>query len=331
MVGCCAPQDVTDPMAELIASIDVGTNTAHLLLAHARPDGSIVPIRTHTRYVRLGQGVDASGKAHGDALVRLRETLMEFARTARDAGAKEILAVGTSASRDIQDREGLISFVREHAGVEYQIISGEEEALLTSVGAVACLGLADNVETVVVDIGGGSTELTYTRHRDGSTELEAITSLNIGSVRLTERCFDSLPPAGQTVDRAESLVRAALASAVRPDRGTWVMVGAAGTIHALALLVHGETSKVPDGRGTMRLDKDTVHRWRDRLLSLNYEQTLSLNPAVLKGRADVIAAGVLILDQIFDYLGADACTVSPWGLRHGIAIRYARRRAGMDS
>ena len=318
-------------MDELIATIDVGTNTAHLLLAYVRPHGRIAPIRTDTRYVRLGQGVDVSGRAHTDALARLRETLVEFAATARGAGASSILAVGTSASRDIVDREGLVAFVREHAGIDYEIISGEEEALLTSLGAVSCLGLDSEVDTVVVDIGGGSTELTYTRRRDGSTSLEAMTSLDIGSVRLTERCFEALPPSSESVDRAEALVHDALESAERPAGRKWVMIGAAGTIRALALLAAGEAAEGSGGRESTRLDRKVVRRWRDRLLALDYEQTLALNPTVLKGRADVMGAGVLILDRVIDYLDADACTVSPWGLRHGLALRYARRRAGMDS
>jgi exopolyphosphatase/guanosine-5'-triphosphate,3'-diphosphate pyrophosphatase len=318
-------------MAELIATIDVGTNTAHLLMAYVLPDGTISPIRTVTRYVRLGQGVDASGEVHGDAVTRLRETLVEFADAATEAGAEAIIAVGTSASRDVRDRDGLVSFVRRHAGIDYQIISGEEEALLTSLGAVSGLGMEPGLSTVVVDIGGGSTELTYARHDVGSAALEAITSLNIGSVRLTERCFEMLPPSSESVDRAERFVIEALDSADRPVGREWVMVGAAGTIRALALLVDGEAAGEDRGREATRLDRSTIREWRDRLLCLDHRQTLALNPDVLTGRADVIAAGVLILDLVFDYLGARECTVSPWGLRHGIAIRHARRRAGMDS
>ncbi len=318
-------------MAELIASIDVGTNTAHLLLSYVLPNGTIDPIRTETRYVRLGQGVDASGVADADALSRLRATLVEFAGMARDAGASEILAMGTSASRDILDREGLVALVREHAGIDYEIISGEEEALLTSLGAVGYLDPDPAINTVVVDIGGGSTELTYARRSGGSMVLEACTSLDIGSVRLTERCFDRLPPAPADVAAAEVIIQSALGVANVPSDGKWRMVGAAGTIQALSLIVLGEAPERSVDGGSVRLDRQTVCEWRDRLLLLDYEQTLALNRTALAGRADVIAAGVLILDLVMDYLGESECIVSPWGLRHGIAIRYARRRAGADS
>ncbi len=97
------------------------------------------------------------------------------------------------------------------------------------------------------------------------------------------------------------------------------------------MLVAGEFDCESSRDGSTRLNRSTVREWRDRLLELTYDETLALNPAVLKGRADVIAAGVLVLDLIMDYLTEEQCIVSPWGLRHGIAIRYARQRAGVDS
>lgn len=310
----------------MIATIDVGTNTAHLLLAYALPDGSIAPIRSETRYVRLGQGVDASGEIHPDALERLSTTLIHFGELARAAGADPIRTVGTSASRDVSDRSGLVEFVRVHAGLDYEIIPGEEEALLTSLGAVTRLDLDPQSNTVVVDIGGGSTELTYTRRDNGTLSIEALTSLNVGSVRLTERCFERLPPTPAEITQAERLTRESLGGARRPADGRWTMIGAAGTIRALALLAAGSGSD----RGAAILSGGMIRDWRERLLTLDFEETLALNPDVLGGRADVIAAGVLILDIVMDYLDADRCLVSPWGLRHGMAIRCSRRLAGLE-
>ncbi|NNE34301.1 MAG: exopolyphosphatase [Rhodothermales bacterium] len=318
-------------MSQLIGTIDVGTNTAHLLISTTTPDGGIMPRRTETRYVRLGQGVDASGEIQPAALERLRTALSEFGAIAAGEGVEHLFTAGTSASRDSADPDGLIEFVREHTGIEYEIISGEEEALLTSLGAVSCLDLADDVKAVVVDIGGGSTELTYTQRTGGTMTLAALSSLNVGSVRLTERCFEQLPPLESQVAEAESTVRRALEAASRPAGGSWMMVGAAGTIRALALIADGKAPAARPGGKPRYLARREVASWRRRLLSLNFDETLALNPTVLAGRADVIAAGVLVLDVVFDYLGADRCIVSPWGLRHGLAIRYARRLAGLES
>ncbi len=318
-------------MSELVATIDVGTNTAHLLLAYLTPDGGIIPIGTETRYVRLGQGVDASGAVHPDALERLKATLVEFGEMARTAGAARVEAVGTSASRDIRDRTGFLAFVRDHAGFEYRIITGREEALLTSLGAVACLDLPPDRRTVVVDVGGGSTELTYARWSHDTIQLEAVTSLDVGSVRLTERCFEQLPPTDAQVDHAADLVREALAGADRPAEGSWTMIGAAGTARALAALAAARSPKADDGDAIPVLSRADIREWRRTLLSLTYEETLELDPVVLKGRADVIGAGVLVLDLVVDYLGVGECIVSPWGLRHGLAIRLARRAVGRDT
>ncbi|NNE47893.1 MAG: exopolyphosphatase [Rhodothermales bacterium] len=316
-------------MSQIFGTIDVGTNTAHLLLFSATLSGGIVPLRTETRYVRLGQGVDASGEVHPDALERLRVALSDFGAIAAGAGVERLVTVGTSASRDSADPESLVNFVREHTGIDYEIISGEDEALLTSIGAVSCLDLPNDIRTVVVDIGGGSTELTYTHRSDGVMTLDALSSLNVGSVRLTERCFGQLPPTASQVAEAESTVRTALEAASKPVDGEWMMVGAAGTIRALALIVEeAAPGSRPNGQPS-NLSRSLVGEWRRNLLTRTFDETLALNPAVLAGRADVIAAGVLVLDVVFDYLGADQCIVSPWGLRHGLAIKVARQLAGL--
>jgi exopolyphosphatase/guanosine-5'-triphosphate,3'-diphosphate pyrophosphatase len=332
MVGSVVRQDEgVGSVSQLLGTIDVGTNTAHLLLFSTTPSGGIVPLRTETRYVRLGQGVDALGEIHPDALERLRVALSEFGAIAGSAGVERLVTVGTSASRDSTDPDRLVDFVREHTGIEYEIISGEDEALLTSTGAVSCLDLPNDIRTVVVDIGGGSTELTYTHRSDGVMMLDTLSSLNVGSVRLTERCFGQLPPTASQVAEAESTVRTALEAGSNPADGEWMMVGAAGTIRALALIAEEVSpgSRL-DGRPP-NLSRRLVGEWRQKLLTLTFEETFALNPAVLAGRADVIAAGVLVLDVVFDHLGADQCVVSPWGLRHGLAIKVARQLAGIES
>ncbi|MBT8400334.1 MAG: exopolyphosphatase, partial [Rhodothermia bacterium] len=285
--------------------------------------GDAMPMHSETRFVRLGQGIDASGTLHPDALDRLRQTLSEFAAISRKAGASNVMVAGTSASRDAEDPDELIRFVKHETGLDYTIVSGEEEALLTSIGALSCIDRPYDT-AVIVDIGGGSTELTYV---DGGKDLtiRRAVSLDIGSVRITERCFTKLPPEPEDVEKAIGTVNQTVGMVAPPaiERGDLVFVGAAGTIRALALIDRGVTSWAEFDNAEVVIDRSTCSAWCDRLLGMDYEATLALNPIVMRGRADVFAAGVLILNQIFDLLDEEECVVSPRGLRHGLAIRYA--------
>lgn len=312
-----------EEMAEVIATIDVGTNTAHLLLSAVSDEGGVVPMHSETRFVRLGQGIDASGAVHPDALERLRRTLKEFAEIARKAGATKVMVAGTSASRDARDPDELVQFVKRETGLDYTIVSGEEEALLTSAGALSSIDRSFHT-AVIVDIGGGSTELTYVEGEKEISIRNAI-SLNIGSVRITERCFTKLPPDDADVEKALGIVNQALrtVAGAGSDDGRLLFVGAAGTIRALAMIEHGVTSWDQFNDAEVIIDRATCRSWCDRLLAMDYEAILALNPVVMQGRADVFAAGVLILNEIFDHLDEEECVVSPRGLRHGLAIRYA--------
>lgn len=308
-------------MAEIIATIDVGTNTAHLLLSAVTEDGDALPMHSETRFVRLGQGIDASGVIHSDALERLRQTLTEFSDIAREAGASNVIVAGTSASRDASDPDELVRFVKRETGLDYTIVSGEEEALLTSMGALSCVERSTG-SAVIVDIGGGSTELTYV-DRAAQLSIPHSVSLDVGSVRITERCFSKLPPGADEVTKAIEVVNQALNTVPVVDSDDDVLfVGAAGTIRALAMIESGVTAWAQLG-GEVVVNRSICRRWCDRLLGMNYEATLALSPVVMRGRADVFAAGVLILNQVFDYLDKEQCVVSPRGLRHGLALRYA--------
>lgn len=315
-------------LAELIATIDVGTNTAHLLVARITESGDVLPVHNETRYVRLGQGVDSSGDVHPAALARLKQTLGTFRDIAEGTGATRIMVVGTSASRDVRNRQALVDFVKNETGLEYRIISGDEEAQLTTAGALSAV--TNPIDPcVIVDIGGGSTEITLARHKGEGVTIDHTFTADIGSVRLTERYLQRLPPGDEDVAAARNLIDSSLSQVMflteRFDR----FVGAAGTIRALLLLVAGVTewSELPTGEQSV--SRDQCHAWYQRLKGLDYEQTLRLNERVMTGRADVFLAGVIILDAVFDHLQADTCVVSPFGLRHGLALRYASlKKAG---
>ncbi len=292
-----------------IATIDVGTNAALLLVAEQTPDGRLHPLFEMARYIRLGEGVDAHRRINGAAMERLRTTLLAYRAQARAWHAGDPLVAGTSASRDAENRDELVAFVRRETGLRYRILSGEEEARLSFLGAASAF---DDLEgpCIVIDIGGGSTEVILgTPGHPPSYRC----SLDVGAVRLTERFMRPLPAAPEALAAAEAFARHQIATLpVAP----YPLIGAAGTTTALALLHHGTP--------TRPLAAADVRAWRARLLPLTPDDVLALNPAVLGGRADVFPAGVLLLDLLMQHLGAPACRISPWDLRHGMALHFFR-------
>lgn len=301
-----------------IAAIDVGTNTAKLLVA-VLEDGRLRPLVEEARYVRLGEGMGRNGRVGTPALKRLERALTAFKCTAASAGVGAVVACGTSASRDAENRDELIRFVREATGMDYEILSGEEEAAWSFAGALSAfdeeIGLC-----VMLDIGGGSTEVVV-----GETgpppRIAYRRSLQLGTVRLSERFFSAQPPARSEVQKArEEVVRCLQKVEVSPEREL-PLIGSSGTLKVLARL-HAPGNDLP-----LTLSRADVHRWRERLLALSYDEVLALNPSLMQGRADVFPAGVLILDLFMERFGFARCRVSPRGLRHGLALRYAAKTA----
>lgn len=296
-----------------VATVDIGTNTALLLVADVER-GRMVPVYEEDRYVRLGQDVDAERRLAPEAVERVLNAIQAYKQKADALGATDFVIGATSASRDARNRDGLAARVRDELGLDYTVISGEEEALWSFRGA--CSAFPDLAAACVLDVGGGSTEIV-TGRTDGEPES---VSVDVGSVRLTERCFPSLPPPAEAVAAAERTVAAAFdglgVDAALP------LLGASGTTSALGRLA---TPSAPDAS----LTAGTVRAWRDRLLGLSADEVLALDPAVLSGRADVFAAGVLILAAFMERFGFAALRPSPRGLRHGLALRWMRDRGAL--
>lgn len=294
-----------------IATIDVGTNTAQFLVGDVH-DGRLDSVYEETRYVRLGQGVDANRRLAPEAVERVLAALADYKKTADEYGAATVVIGATSASRDAKNLNELRARVRA-LGMDYEVISGDEEALWTF--RAACSAYPDLDEVCVLDIGGGSTEVVTGRADAGEPER---VSVDVGSVRLTERCFPTLPPS----DYAESLAADVVAEAFEGlmADGSLPLLGSSGTVRVLGELVHPDAPNDP-------IDAATVHAWRERLCGLSADEVLSLNPDLLAGRADVYAAGVLILDAFMQRFGFDAIRPSPRGLRHGLALRWMERAA----
>ena len=311
-----------------IAAIDVGTNTAQLLVADVN-DGTIARrVHTDERFVRLGEGVDASGRISGAAIDRLIDALQDQQERADVHGADAITVGATSASREAANQQAVIDAVRRGTGLSYEILSGEEEATWTFVAA--CDEHPKRTgPTAVIDIGGGSTELIAGRGGTvGSGAIQHRCSLNIGCVRLTERFFDRQPPSREATRRAIDCIDAALEKAALPVVPHTMLLGTSGTTEALALVEAGPSSTIAALDNSARvLPADAVRRWRDVVLSGSHGEVLALHPDAMQGRADVFPIGVLILDRFLQATGLDACHVSAHQLRYGLILRWLHQRA----
>jgi exopolyphosphatase/guanosine-5'-triphosphate,3'-diphosphate pyrophosphatase len=284
-----------------VAAIDCGTNSLRLLVADVDPEaGTLVDVDRRTEIVRLGEGVDATGRLADDALERTFAVARFYAAIAAEAGVRAVRIVATSATRDAADRSRFTDGMHEILGVAPEVVSGDDEAALAFAGAVRALpDRRDHGPVLVVDVGGGSTEVVLGEDpRDGGRVLAA-RSVDVGSVRLTERHLHTDPPTPAEVERARAEVDEALdavAETVPIDTAT-LLVGVSGTVttvtaHALGLptydsgAVEGATLPVATVRAACA---DLVGRTRAQRAELPYLET---------GRVDVIGAGALIWGQV---------------------------------
>ena len=313
-----------------IAAIDIGTNTAQLLVAERTATG-LRRLHAAERFVRLGEGVDASGNIGTAAQERLLDALRDHRRVARTHNVDRLVAAGTSALRDAANQDAVRAAVQAELGLSIEILSGAKEAMWSF--AAACAAVDDPTGPyLVVDIGGGSTELIVgadpDRHRPSYPDaIRDHASLDVGCVRLTERCFASQPPSAAAVETAEQIIDEALAAHTVEVGDAPTLIGTAGTATALAL-VHAGPNSTWDALhgGGFVLSRSDVRHWRDRLLRLSVDQIRALHPEAMKGRADVFPIGVLLLDRILTRCGRDRLHVSPYELRHGLALRVLAKQ-----
>ena len=317
-----------------LATIDIGTNTAQLLVAERNGVG-LRRLHAAERFVRLGEGVDARGHITTAARDRLLDALHDHVQAAREQGAETMSIAGTSALRDAANRDEILESVNDRLGLTIEIVSGPEEAAWSF--AAACAAFDDlSGSCLVVDIGGGSTELVSamdpSRYRPSYPS--AITdraSLDVGCVRLTERCFAAQPPSPGAVDAADRTIDEALAAHALDPGPPPTLIGTAGTATALARVHAGPDSTWDALHGDgFSLPRSAVRRWRDRLLQLPVDEIHALHPAAMEGRADVFPIGVMLLDRIMDRYDRDTCRVSPYELRHGLALRVLVQNPGVE-
>jgi len=301
-----------------VAAIDCGTNSIRLLIAEPDGSGGLADLERRLEIVRLGQGVDATGEFHPDALRRTFAAVDGYAELIKKAEVPtgKVHFVATSAARDVKNREAFFAGVKERLGVLPDVISGETEARLSFLGALSRVK-PEGEPVLVMDIGGGSTEL-ITGGADG--ELHSAVSLDVGSVRVTERFFKQNPVADDDLERAAGYVDDLLTgSGVDFDSiGAWI--GVAGTVTTLAgvylELERYDRERVHGARIPLAAIAEQLHR----LAELTVDQIRAL-PSMHPGRADVITGGALVESRIAARVHLDHLIVSESDILDGIALQ----------
>ncbi|SFE18742.1 Ppx/GppA phosphatase [Blastococcus tunisiensis] len=312
-----------------VAAIDCGTNSIRLLVADVPEDGAHTDLTRRMEVVRLGQGVDATGRLAPEAIERTRLALAGYTDAARDLGATAIRMAATSASRDAANRADFEQMVLSTLGRLPDVITGREEAELSFLGATASLDAAavahgappPRPPFLVVDIGGGSTEFVL----GDDAGVRAARSVDIGCVRLTERHLHGDPPSAEEIRRAVDDVRAALAqvTAEVPVAEAGTLVGVAGSVTTVAAIALGLPAYDPVAIHGSRIPVATVREVSEDLLAATRERRAAM-PVMHPGRVDVIGAGALILRVLMDEFGLAEVVVSEHDILDGIALRLAR-------
>jgi exopolyphosphatase/guanosine-5'-triphosphate,3'-diphosphate pyrophosphatase len=269
---------------------------------------------------RLGKGVDAQRRIPPETIERCIRFLARYRARADAMGADKIVATGTSALRDAVNREEFIARVKSGTGLSIEILPGEEEAVRTYLGAIS--GLQGLRETrAVLDIGGGSTELTV----GGEADIRSSVSLDVGSVRVTERFLPSSPPSPAELEAATLFVDGVVSSYPRFDGGEISFIGVAGTVTTLAALELGLREYDGGKVAGFVLTREMIDRRFALLRGLTHDQ-IRAELAIDEGRADIILAGILILRRVMERQDVNEVIVSERGLRYGIALRETGAR-----
>ena len=318
-----------NPETDTVAAIDCGTNSIRLLIAE-RVDGRLRDLHREMRIVRLGEGVDATGRFSAEALARTEAALADYAVLLREHSVRKLRMVATSATRDAANRDEFFAMTATILGAVVpgsiaEVITGSEEAELSFNGAVGELDSAA-APFVVVDLGGGSTEVVL----GDSAGVQASFSADIGCVRMTERCLHSDPPTAAEVAAARTVVRERLAEALRvvPVEKARTWVGVAGTFTTIAALAQDMDTYDSDAIHLSQIRFSDMLAVCDQLLGMTREQRAALGP-MHEGRVDVIGGGAIVVQELAAALGEragiDELVVSEHDILDGIALSIPSR------
>lgn len=300
-----------------VAALDLGTNTFLCLIADGDKNGIRTVVRDEVEIVRLGQEVDRTGELHPEALSRAHATLTRFRKLIDETGGVDrVLGVATSAARDVRNGHELLR-MGDELNLPLNVIAGAEEARLSYAGA--CAEFTDQKHRLVVDIGGGSTELILGRGR----ELLFSRSVDIGGVRLTERMVPKqpVPPADREKILAHVREQVKASTDEIREHGVEEILAVAGTPTALAAAELGGFDRNKVDGYVLSLEK--LQEWADRFAAMSVEEKRTKYQ--LGGRADIIFAGVTILCGVIEALGMKGATTSVKGLRYGVALDLLSR------
>ncbi|PZT72175.1 MULTISPECIES: Ppx/GppA phosphatase family protein [unclassified Streptomyces] len=310
-----------------VAAVDCGTNSIRLLVADADPaTGELVEYARLMEIVRLGQGVDRTGRLAPEALERTFAACRRYAEVIGEHGAEKVRFVATSASRDAENRDDFVRGVLDILGVEPEVISGDQEAAFSFDGATRELTGRDDLAKpyLVVDIGGGSTEFVV-----GDDRVRAARSVDIGCVRMTERHLmrggaveDPVPPESAAAIRADVAAALDLAAETVPLTSAATLVGLAGTVTTVAAIALGLEEYDSEAIHHSRVPLDRVREITARLLASTHAERAAIG-AMHPGRVDVITSGALILQSVMERTGAREIVVSEHDILDGIAWSLA--------
>ncbi|MFF4311266.1 exopolyphosphatase [Streptomyces sp. NPDC001507] len=310
-----------------VAAIDCGTNSIRLLVADADPEtGELVDLDRRMVIVRLGQGVDRTGRLAPEALQRTFAACREYAAVIKEYGAERLRFVATSASRDAENRDEFVRGVLDILGVEPEVISGDQEAEFSFTGATRELSGREDLAKpfLVVDIGGGSTEFVV-----GDAHVRAARSVDVGCVRMTERHLvheghvSDPPTEAETAAMRADIERALdLAEETVPLREARTLVGLAGSVTTLSA-IHQDLPEYDSAAiHHSRIPYDRVREITEWLLRSTHAERAAI-PSMHPGRVDVIGAGALVLRSIMERVGAEEVVVSEHDILDGIAWSVA--------
>ncbi|WP_335986144.1 Ppx/GppA phosphatase family protein [Glycomyces sp. MUSA5-2] len=303
--------------ARRVAGIDCGTNSIRLLIADIDDDGRLHDVVRRMEVVRLGEGVDRTGRLADAAIERTRAALADYTAQIREHGAEAIRMVATSASRDAANAADFTAMVEAVLGQAPEVITGDEEARLSFTGAVATLPAHDG-QRLLIDIGGGSTEFV----RGTGGDVIAAISVDVGCVRMTERHLRSDPPGPAEMDAATAditgIADRALAVA-DPGREATELVAVAGTATTVAAISLALPAYDPDAIDGTRLTYEQVAKVTADLAAADHAARLAI-PVMHPGRADVIVGGALVLRTIMERSGIGEVLISEHDILDGIAL-----------
>ncbi len=304
------------------AAIDIGTNTVLLLVAEEQENGFKI-LHEEQRMPRLGKGVDVNKRLSYQSMERVTEVIKEYKNilSTRFPEVSEVIVTATSAVRDASNRNEFIDVVKEQAGFEIKLLTGDQEAEYTFQGALTVFDEEVNGDVFVLDIGGGSTEVAL--GRDG--ELINMHSFDMGCVRFTERFLIQDPPFQEQIRECRQVVKSMFDAKNFKHKKDIRAVGVAGTLTSLGAIDLQIDEYDPELLNGHLIVREKLRKVIEIFSTHTHEQLLKLSPKVLKGREDVFLAGLLILEGFLNYTDLEEIRVSTGGIRHGALLNELKK------